>query len=223
MSVIALRNPRKLDTIGAQVLNHIRTQILSGKLTAGKRIDQNAIATELGVSVIPVRESIRQLEAEGLIEKLPNRGAFVAELSLTELLDIYAIREALEVLATRLAVARMTPETLERLDALVMEMATATMVGDRAALFDLNSDFHFAIYTASQNGILCQLIEGLWERSTVYRRRFTFMPERAAQALAEHRQILDSCRRRDAHDAGEAVRRNVAATTIAITDSVRLQ
>ena len=96
------------------------------------------------------------------------------------------------------------------------------MVGDRAALFNLNSDFHFEIYAASQNAILCQLIEGLWDRSTVYRRRFTFMPDRAAQALAEHRQILESCRRRDANDASEAVRRNVKATTIAITDSVRL-
>jgi DNA-binding GntR family transcriptional regulator len=222
MSVIALRSTKKLDSIGAQVLSHIRQQILSGELSAGKRIDQNAIAAELGVSIIPVRESIRQLEAEGLIEKLPNRGVFVTELSLTELLDIYAVREELEVLATRLAVVRMTPETIERLEALVGQMDAATKDGDRAALFDLNSDFHFEIYNASQNAILCQLIEGLWDRSTVYRRRFTFMPDRAAQALAEHRQILEACRRRDPNDAGEAVRRNVKGTTIAITNSVRL-
>ncbi len=220
MSMTALRNPKRLDTIGAQVLNHIRSQILTGRLIAGERIDQTAIATELGVSIIPVRESIRQLQAEGLIEKRPNRGAFVADLSLTELLDIYTIREELEGLATRLAVARMTSETLERLETLIVEMEKATMVGNRAALFDLNGAFHFAIYAASQNAILCQLIEGLWERSTVYRRRFTFMPERAAQALAEHRQILDCCRRGDANDAGDAVRRNVAATTSAISNSV---
>lgn len=222
MSVIALHGSKKLDSIGSQVLSHIRQQILSGELPAGRRIDQNSIATELGVSIIPVRESIRQLEAEGLIQKLPNRGAFVAELSLTELLDIYAIREELEVLATRLAVARMTPETLERLEALVEQMDKATKVGDRAALFDLNSDFHFAIYAAGQNTILCQLIEGLWDRSTVYRRRFTFMPDRAVQALAEHRQILKFCQARDVNEAGEAVRRNVKGTTTAITNGVKL-
>ena len=223
MSVTSLQKPPILGTIGDQVLNHIRNQILSGQLAAGARIDQHAIATELGVSIIPIRESLRQLEAEGLIEKRPYRGAFVAELSLTELLDIYAIREELEMLAARLAVARMTPETIERLEALIIEMETATAVGDRATLFDLNGAFHFAIYTASQNAILCQLIEGLWERSTVYRRRFIFMPERAAQALAEHRQILDACRRGDADGAGEAVRRNVAGTTRAIAESVKLQ
>lgn len=213
----------RLGTIGDQVFNHIRNRILSGELAAGARIDQNAIAAELGVSIIPVRESIRQLEAEGLIEKRPYRGAFVATLSLTELLDIYAIREELEVLAARLAVARMTAETIERLEALIAEMETATTTGDRAVLFDLNAAFHFAIYTASENTILCHLIEGLWERSTVYRRRFTFMPERAAQSLAQHKQILDACRQGRADEAGEAVRRNVAATSRAILESIKLQ
>ena len=223
MSATPLQKPLKLGTIGDQVLNHIRNQILSGELATGTRIDQNAIASELGVSIIPVRESLRQLEAEGLIEKRPYRGAFVAELSLTELLDIYAIREELEELAARLAVKRMTPETLTNLNALIVEMQTATAAGDRASLFDLNGAFHFAIYTASENAILCQIIEGLWERSTVYRRRFTFMPGRAAQSLAEHKQILDACRRGDADAAGEAVRRNVAATTRAISESNKLQ
>lgn len=223
MSVTPLQKPVRLSTIGDQTINHIRNQILSGQLAAGTRIDQNAIATELGVSIIPVRESIRQLEAEGLIEKRPYRGAFVAELSLTELLDIYAVREKLEELAAQLAAARMTPAILTSLDALIVEMETATASGDRVALFDLNGAFHFAIYGASQNAILCQLIEGLWERSTVYRRRFTFMPERAAQSLAEHKQILDACRRGDAQAAGEAVRRNVAATTRAISESKKLQ
>ena len=219
----SLPKPVRLGTIGDQVLNHIRTQILTGQLAAGTRLDQSAIATELGVSIIPVRESIRQLEAEGLIEKRPYRGAFVVELSLTELLDIYTIREELEVLAARLAVARMTPETVGKLDGLIAEMETATTAGDRATLFDLNGAFHFAIYTASQNAILCHIIEGLWERSAVYRRRFTFMPERAVQSLAQHKQILEACRQGRADEAGEAVRRNVAATSRAILESVKLQ
>lgn len=223
MIVTSLPRPMKLGTIGDQVLNHIRNQILSGELPAGERIDQNAIAAELGVSIIPVRESIRQIEAEGLVEKRPYRGAFVAKLSLAELLDIYTIREELETLAARLAVSKMTPETLTRLETLIVEMETATLAGDRVALFDLNGAFHFAIYTASQNAILCQLIESLWERSTVYRRRFTFMPERATQSLAEHREILEACRSGDPEAAGQAVRRNVAATTRAISENVLRQ
>lgn len=216
MSVAPLPKQR-LETLGDQVLDHIREEILSGRLAAGTRIDQRAISDELGVSIIPVRECLRQLEAEGLIEKRPYRGAFVATLSLTELLDIYVTREALEELAARLAVERMTPETLRNLENLIAEMESATAAGDRAALFDLNGAFHFTLYTASRNAILCQLIESLWERSTVYRRRFTFMPERAAQALAEHKQILSACQRGDGEGAGRAVRENVAHTTRAIS------
>jgi len=219
MSVVPISRSRKVESVGGQVLEYIRDAILSGRLAAGTRIDQHAIADELGVSIIPVRESLRQLEAEGLIEKRPYRGAFVSTLSLTELMDIYVTREALEELAARIAVQRMTPEALANLDSLLAEMENATALGDRSALFDLNGAFHFTLYTASQNTILCQLIESLWERSTVYRRRFTFMPERAAQALAEHREILDACHRGDADAAGRAVRVNVAQTTKAISGS----
>jgi DNA-binding GntR family transcriptional regulator len=219
VTVVPIPKARRIESVGDQVLDHIRAAILSGELTAGSRIDQQAIADGLGVSIIPVRESIRQLEAEGLVEKRPYRGAFVAVLSMTELVDIYVSREALEELAARLAVERMTPEVLRNLEALLAEMESATESGDRSALFDLNGAFHFTLYTASGNKILCQLIEGLWERSTVYRRRFTFMPERAQQALAEHKQILDACRRGDAEAAGKAVRLNVAQTTRAIAES----
>lgn len=216
---VPIPKSRRVESVGDQVLEHIRSAILSGQLAAGTRIDQRAIADELGVSIIPVRESIRQLEAEGLIEKRPYRGAFVTVLSMTELVDIYVAREALEELAARIAVERMTPEVVASLEALLAEMESATESGDRSALFDLNGAFHFTLYTASQNKILCQLIEGLWERSTVYRRRFTFMPERAQQALAEHKQILAACRRGDADAAGRAVRLNVAQTKKAISES----
>lgn len=219
MSVVPILKPRRVESISDQVLDHIRKAVLSGQLAAGARIDQRAIADDLGVSIIPVREAIRQLEAEGLIEKRPFRGAFVSVLSMTELVDIYVTRQTLEELAARIAVERMTPEVLGNLELLLAEMESATEAGDRNALFDLNGAFHFTLYTASQNKILCQMIEGLWERSTVYRRRFTFMPERAHQALAEHRQILDACRRGDAEAAGRAVRLNVAQTTKAILES----
>ncbi len=221
MSSVTTIPRRRVGTVGDQVLDHIRQEILSGRLVAGTRIDQHAIAEDLGVSLIPVRESLRQLEAEGLIEKRPYRGAFVVELSMTELMNIYVTREVLEELATRLAVARMTAETLDSLEKLIAEMDGATAAGDRDALFDLNASFHFTLYTASQNAILCQLIESLWDRSTVYRRRFTFMPGRAVQALAEHHEIFAACQRGDVAAACAAVRANVAQTTRAISEEWR--
>lgn len=216
MRVNSGTNPRRVETVSQQVLEHIRDGIFTGRFPVGYRIDQQSVADELGVSVIPVRECLRQLEAEGLVENQPYRGSFVKSLSLTELRDIYVTRETLEELAARLAVERLTPETLLSLESHIAEMERATEDTDLDALFALNRSFHFTLYAASKNAILLELIEGLWDRSTIYRRMFTFMPERAKQALEEHRRILAACHAGDAQRAGQATRDNVAHTTRAI-------
>jgi len=216
MATSTLSRKRRVGTVSSQVLDYIRDGILSGQFPAGFRLDQQAIAEELGVSIIPVRESLRQLEAEGLVQSQPYRGSYVAELSLADLRDIYITRETLEALAAQLAVSHMTAETLRLLEALFSQMEQATDAMDLNALFELNRSFHFTIYTSSQNGILVQLIESLWDRSTVYRRIYTFMPERAPLALEEHKRILKACQDRDPVAAGQAVRENVSQTTRAI-------
>ena len=216
MRVNSLTKRRRVETVSQQVLEHIRDGIFTGRFAAGFRIDQQSVADELGVSVIPVRECLRQLEAEGLVENQPYRGVYVKSLSLTELRDIYVTRETLEELAARLAVERMTPETLHSLESYIAAMERATEDTDLDALFALNRSFHFTLYSASQNSILLELIEGLWDRSTIYRRMFTFMPERAKQALEEHKCIFAACHEGDAQRAGHATRENVAHTTRAI-------
>jgi len=210
---------RRMESVAAQVLDQLRLMITSGALQAGARLDQKNLCEELGVSLIPIREALRQLEAEGLVETQPYRGAYVASLSMTDLMDIYVTREVLEDLATRLAVPRMGADVLAVMLGLIEGMERATAEGDRAALFDLNADYHFTIYRASENAILCGVIDGLWQRSTIYRRVFTFMPERGATALQEHRDILAACQAGDADAAGQAVRLNVAQTTRAIGEA----
>ncbi|MFN8379682.1 MAG: GntR family transcriptional regulator [Anaerolineae bacterium] len=216
MRVNSATKGRRVETVSQQVLEYIRDGIFTGRYPVGYRIDQQSVADELGVSVIPVRECLRQLQAEGLLENLPYRGSFVKSLSLTELRDIYVTRETLEELAARLAVERLTSETLRSLESHIAEMERATEDTDLDALFALNRSFHFTLYEASQNSILVELIEGLWDRSTIYRRMFTFMPDRATQALEEHKRILAACQAGDGQGAGQATRDNVAHTTRAI-------
>lgn len=199
-------------TVAGYVLDAIRDGILSGRYPEGEKLDQQALADELGVSLIPVRESLRQLEAEGLVRIYPHRGAFVAELSVDELKEIYLIRETLEELATQLAVPNLTRRTLEQLGNLVAQMEQATAAQDFDRLLDLNRSFHFAVYEASRRPLLVQMINGLWDRSTLYRRLYTHLPERAPQALAEHKEIYAACQEGDAEVAGRVVRKNIRQT-----------
>lgn len=215
------RDVQAPPTVADYVLNSLRDGILAGRYPLGARLDQQTLADELGVSVIPVRESLRQLEAEGLVRIYPRRGAFVAELSIDELKEIYLIRETLEELAIQLAVPNLSPQTLEQLGDIIEQMEQATSAQDFARLLDLNRSFHFAIYEASRRPLLLHMITGLWDRSSLYRRLYTYLPERAPQALAEHKEIYAACRAGDAAAAGRAVRNNVRQTTEGILTKIR--
>ena len=208
-------------TVTDYVANSIRERILSGQYVAGARLDQQSLIEDLGASLIPVRESLRQLEAEGFVRIYPHRGAFVAELSNIELQEIYFVREILEEAATQLAVPKLSTRKLDELGALVEKMDPSTAAQDFAQLLDLNRKFHFAIYEACENALLLQMINSLWDRSRRYRQLYTYLPERAPQALAEHREIYAACRAGDSAAAGAAVRNNVRQTTVGILAKVQ--
>jgi DNA-binding GntR family transcriptional regulator len=203
-------------TVTDYVVNSIRERILSGYYTAGTRLDQQTLIVDLGASLIPIRESLRQLEVEGFVQIHPHRGAFVAELSITELKEIYMVREVLEETAAQLAVSNLSAQHLEYLAALIEKMERATLANDYAQLFDLNRAFHFTLYETSGNSLLVQMINSLWERSRRYRQLYTYLPDRTAQALVEHKEIYAACMVGDSEQAGIAVRNNVRQTTIGI-------
>jgi DNA-binding GntR family transcriptional regulator len=207
-------------TVTSYVLDSLREGILAGRYALGSRLDQQALADELGVSVIPVRESLRQLQAEGLVWIYPRRGAFVTQLSAADLEEIYLIREVLEGLATQLAVPNLVPETLADLADTVKRMQRATAARDFARLFELNRIFHFSIYEASQRPLLLQMISSLWDRSSLYRRLYTYLPERAGQALTEHQEIYAACQAGDVQTACRAVRRNIRQTVAGIQEKL---
>jgi DNA-binding GntR family transcriptional regulator len=205
-------------TVTDYVVNSIRERILAGYYPAGARLDQQTLIEDLGVSLIPVRESLRQLEVEGLVQIHPHRGAFVARLSITDIKEIYLVREVLEETAAQLAVPRLTPQKLAELAALIEKMEGATQANDYVLLFDLNRAFHFTIYEACNNSLLVQMISGLWDRSRRYRQLYTHLPQRASQALVEHKDIYAACKAGDIISAGAAVRHNVRQTTTGILE-----
>jgi DNA-binding GntR family transcriptional regulator len=155
---------------------------------------------------------LRQLEAEGLIRLVPRRGAFVAELSITELKEIYLIREVLEGLAAELAVPNLDSSAFNQLESLLGQMEEATAQQDFSRLLELNRTFHFTIYESSRCPLLLQIIASLWDRSSLCRRVYLYLPGRASQALAEHKEIYQASKQRDAQWAHQAVRKNVRQT-----------
>jgi DNA-binding GntR family transcriptional regulator len=208
VDLIQRKNPLPL-TIKNHVLTAIREQILTGRLPLGSRIDQQAIAEELGVSVIPVRESLRQLEGEGLVQIVAYRGAFVARPSLADVEGIYLIREVLEELAVKLAVGSVSRESLRELRRLMAEGEQAVAVGDIDELLSLNKSFHFVIYTHSRQPLLVDTITGFWDRIRLYRQMYIYQPESTETSLREHEQIYRLIESGDADAAGLAMRRHL--------------
>src|ERR1700740_2687153 len=111
-----------IRTMSTEVLQWIRDAILRGQLTADARIDQRAISQRLGVSLVPVREALRKLEAEGLVQIIPHRGAYVPRISRDEMEDIYTVRMAIEPMTIKHAVRRITADDLDRTKDMIVQM-----------------------------------------------------------------------------------------------------
>jgi DNA-binding GntR family transcriptional regulator len=194
-------------TLANYVLETIREDLLSGRYPPASRLDQKLLAEELGVSLIPVRESLRRLEAEGLVRIYPHRGVFVVECSADELKEIRCIREVLEELAIQLTVPKLGDHTLNRLGDLIEQMEQAITAADMARFLALSETFHFAIYETSGHDLLLRMIRTLWDRNRLYHQCIAFLPEHAARLLAGHKDIYTACRAGDAIAAGQFVRR----------------
>jgi DNA-binding GntR family transcriptional regulator len=197
--------------LSQRVAGDVRRLILSGELAPGSRIGQEELAERFGTSRIPVREALRQLESDGLVVLVPNSGARVAKLDLTECLEIYKIRERLEPLALSEAVARMTDAEIDALEHLVAQMEHAH---DTEEFLRLDREFHLASYRAAGMQQLIGMVERFWNTTQHYRRAFTnLVGEKGSWVIhAEHRLMLDALRRRDAEGAGHVLFEHIRRT-----------
>src|SRR5271170_396897 len=148
---------------------YVRDAILKGTLRPEQRIHQDTLAQQLGMSLVPVREALRKLEAEGFVRIMPHRGVYVSPISRAEMEDVFAVRLAIESMATKQGVLRITDKQVEKLADLISRMEAALHSRDHLQLLQLNQEFHFTLYDASQRKYLCSLISHLWQKSTRYR------------------------------------------------------
>ncbi len=199
-------------TLATLVHERIREAILTQTLKPGARLDQNQIAEFLNVSLAPVREALKGLEAEGLVTIYPRRGAFVADISMTDLDELYFARALIEGETIYHAASQLTEANLKNLQDLIDRMRQATADGDINTYIVLNREFHLGIYNALNNQHLIQVIHNLWKRSELYRYRYMSVSHDTERVHREHQTILDACKRRNQADARVAAMMHIQGT-----------
>jgi DNA-binding GntR family transcriptional regulator len=197
-------------TLAEQVCALVRERVLANVAPPGSILREEALAAEFSVSRVPVREALRQLAAEGLVDLVPRHGAIVSSLSLKQFLDAYRVREALEVLAVRLAAPMLGPDGLARLRELEVRMEECAARGDQEAFFAANTEFHRLLVERSGNDDLLAMHASLTARMRRYQSPSLDLRGGMERSLEEHRAIIDAIAGGDADGAaallGEHIR-----------------
>jgi DNA-binding GntR family transcriptional regulator len=190
-------------TLWQRVYDHLRGEIMGDRLPPGTELSEVALSKELSVSRGPIREAMGRLAAEGLVTVRPRRGAEVRSLTPEELIDAYQVREALEVLAVRLAVPRITEAHLAGLDELVDRMSEHADNGAVSDFFAANVAFHELLCEFSGNKKLLQVHHRLAGEIGRFQARTLALRGNLHESVTEHRAILAAMRLRDAEKAAE--------------------
>ena len=192
-----LGGPADAQTLAATIAQRLRALILDGQLRPGTKLRLAPLAASLGVSVMPVREALRRLEAERLVVVRPRRGAVVAELSTEDAEEIYAMRVALEALCARHAAERLGPADVADLEELFHRMQAAQQAADLAAFIECDHAFHCGLYAISGRDRLIRMIGELQDRSSRYLPHLYQAWQMVENPLEAHRPILAAIRARD--------------------------
>lgn len=221
MQLAGIVRGERSRTAHQYVLDTLRYAILSGALPGATRLVQADIAAQLGVSTTPVREALRDLATEGLVDPNPRRGAIVREVGLAEVREIYWIRNVLESSAVRRAVDLITDEEVEAASALHDRLLKTTEPG---AWVELNKQFHGVFARAARAPRLETILAGLHDTAAAYvGLSINVRPGQITSGNADHGALLEACRRRDPDAAAKIVTRHLAATMSAIEEAYELR
>lgn len=182
--------PLRRQTVATLTVDAIREKILHGDYPEGKPLRQDAIATDLGVSRIPVREALRQLEAEGLVTFIPHSGAVVSTLSLEEVRQLFDLRALIEVDMLGVAIPSIGEDDLAKAESILDRYEAALKTGDISAWGSLNWDFHSTLYAPAERPLTMGVIQNLHNQSDRYLRMQIALTHGEMRANEEHRAIL---------------------------------
>jgi Transcriptional regulators len=205
------------------VFNTLRQAILKGELAPGERLMEIQLAEKLGVSRTPIREAIRKLELEGLVNMVPRKGAEVAKISERNLRDVLEVRRALEELAVELACKRITDEDLSQLEIISKKIEREVHSLDSIELAELDEKYHDVIYQATGNNRLIQIINNL--REQMYRYRLEYIKDKDSRAtlMAEHGEILKSLKAHNVEKTVHIIREHINNQVFSVSQKIKEQ
>ncbi len=206
----APRAPLQRQTVTGMVADYITSKIISGEFAGGQSIRQDAIAAELGVSRIPVREALLQLEGEGLVVIKTHRGAVVADLSANDAIDLFDARQLLEPFLVKKAIEQASDEEIAAVGQALNAYEAAISRGNPEELSRLNWAFHTALIAPSRRTRSIAVVQTLFNSSDRYLRLQIEPLKAQTKALAEHQTIFDAYQARDASTTAKLVKKHIA-------------
>ena len=211
-SAAELSSPALYD----QVAERLRNRIYAHELAPGAWIDEQALALEYGISRTPMREALKVLAAEGLVQLKPRRGCYVTELSEQDLDEIFPVMALLEGRCAFEAAQKATAADLLRLEAIHAQLERHAAIGDADHFFEANQEFHAAVQQLAGNRWLSQLIDDTRKMLKLTRRDSLRLEGRLKQSLTEHRAILKAIQNHAGNDAGRLMQAHLLSGRAAL-------
>ncbi len=196
-------------SLQGRVFHKIREDILNGKYKSGDSIKEVVVSKELGVSRTPVREALKQLELEGLVISIPNKGTVVAGITEQDIIDIYAIRSLIEGLAARWAAIRISEEQLKQLEEIIELTEFYASKHNVEHLHELDTQFHEIIYEASNSKPLKHILSDFHIYVQRARMESIAIPGRDLKSAQEHKAILKALKGRNPEEAEKLTNQHV--------------
>lgn len=210
------------QSLTSAVADKLRDQIIRGEIPEGAQLRQDIIATQFGVSRIPVREALRQLHAEGLITIVQNRGAIVPELSPADIEELFGIRALLEPEVLKLSIPKLTQDDFAQAETILRKYANELRREEHVASWGrLNWQFHSVLYSRADRPQFMSIIRNVNNKGERYTRLQLYLTHGMKRANDEHRRILDLCRERDVTAACKLLKQHIQYAGQSLKEALR--
>lgn len=209
-------------SLGNQAYQELKRIILGRRIPPGENLNEGELARALGISRTPVREAINRLEREGLVEIIPQRGAFVVQLSSKDVWELFLIRENLEGLAAYLAAERMNEKNLAKLESCIQGFAEPFSKEDIKRYSREDFRFHQTIVSLSEARRLIKLVSSLHDHIRMFRLTTVGLSGRMKNSLAEHGEIIESFRKKDPEECERKMRRHICQVRDGVMKNIKV-
>ena len=205
-------NQVEYSTLADQVRENIKKRIISQELKPGSRLIVSHLAAGMGTSLTPIREALRLLVKDGLVEIIPHKGAQVVMPSQEQFKDLFEVRTVLESLAIKLAIPNLSPADYEKLEQTLQAGDESIESEDSKAWLDADEKLHSYIIQKSENNVLAELLDNIRNRINIFRILTAQLPSRAKRAQNEHRSVVTAMKKQKNEEAEALVAKHIQNT-----------